>query len=300
MDSFRTDYYNRAAALELAECLSQETLLMQGPMGTALMGELGAEAIPPAFWNLAEPQTVQRLHLLYAAAGAQVLLTNTFQASEPALERDGIAPSMEEVNRAAVDNARSAGVRLVVGSMGPCGLDWFEKDSAAYRAARAAYRAQAHALFDAGVAAIMLETFCSIRDVEPALAGVADVADGMPVLVSFAVDDEGALLGDGLTIEGAVVYAEQHGACSVGVNCCSLEAADIVVPRLVQAARTPVSVRPNAGRPTTREDGSSVWPVEPERFAQACLAWRDAGAHIVGCCCGGSPATTAAMADVLA
>ena len=97
-----------------------ETLLAQGPTGTVLMSESGAADVPPAFWNLAEPQTVTRLHELYVAAGAEVLITNTFQASAPALERDQIDPSVAEVNRAAVDDARAARPQLLLGSIGPC------------------------------------------------------------------------------------------------------------------------------------------------------------------------------------
>lgn len=294
-----TDYYNRPGAEAFMEHLAAGTLLMQGPMGTMLMSEVGAEDIPPVFWNLGEPQVVRRLHLLYNAAGAQVMLTNTFQASAPALARDGVVPPMAEVNRAAVDCARAAQGVFVVGSMGPCGLEWFHEDSAAYRAARAAYRDQAHALLTAGVDALMLETFCSIRDVQPALTGAVDAADGMPVLVSFAINDAGELLGDGLTIEGAVVYAERHGAQAVGVNCCSLEAATAAVPRMKTAARTPIMVRPNAGDPTRQSNGALVWHEDPEQFARACSQWRAAGAHVVGSCCGTTPRTTAALADVL-
>ena len=76
-----TSYYNRFGAEELTRRLSSETLLAQGPMGSVLLSEYDAADIPPAFWNLAEPQTVSRIHRLYVAAGAQVLITNTFQAS---------------------------------------------------------------------------------------------------------------------------------------------------------------------------------------------------------------------------
>lgn len=293
------EYYNRAGAAEFMRRLSDETLLMQGPMGSMLMSEPGAEDIPPAFWNLAEPQAVWRIHQLYEAAGAQVLLTNTFQASAPALERDGIAPSAAEVNRAAVDNARAAHGEVVVGSIGPCGIEWMREDSPEFRAARAAYREQATALLTAGVDAVMLETFCSIRDLQPALAGAVDAAWGMPIMMSFAINEDGELLGDGLTIEGAVVFAEKHGAHAVGVNCCSIAAADAAVPRLVRAARTPVMVRPNAGLPLRAEDGSLTWHEESLSFANACIRWREAGAHLVGACCGATPRTTAAMSDAL-
>ena len=112
-----TSYYNRFGAEELTRRLSSETLLAQGPMGSVLLSEYDAADIPPAFWNLAEPQTVSRIHRLYVAAGAQVLITNTFQASSYALKHDQIAPSVAEVNRGAVDDVRQAHPQLLLGSM---------------------------------------------------------------------------------------------------------------------------------------------------------------------------------------
>lgn len=293
-----TTYYNRVGAQELMSRLTEETLLAQGPMGSVLMGEFGAADIPPAFWNLAEPQTVSRIHRLYAASGAQVLITNTFQASGPCLKRDDIAPSVAEVNRAAVDDARSAHPQLLLGSIGPSGIEYFAEDSPEYRAARAATREQAHALLNAGVDGILLETFTSIRDLMPALAGAMDAADGMPVLVSFAIDDDLKLLGDGLIVDAAIVFAEKHGAAAVGVNCCSIKAATAAVPRMIDAARTPVMVRPNAGNPVQAESGP-VWHENPDCFARAALEWRSAGAALVGCCCGATAKSTAAMAEAL-
>ena len=228
-----TSYYNRFGAEELTRRLSSETLLAQGPMGSVLLSEYDAADIPPAFWNLAEPQTVSRIHRLYVAAGAQVLITNTFQASSYALKHDQIAPSVAEVNRGAVDDARQAHPQLLLGSMGPIGIEWFAEDSVEYREIRGIAREQAHALLNAGVDGLLIETVTSIRNLQPTLAGARDAADGMPVLVSFVVDDKGDLLGDGLNIEAAVLYAEKHGANSVGVNCCSLAAANAAVPRMV-------------------------------------------------------------------
>ena len=230
-----------------------------------LLSEYDAADIPPAFWNLAEPQTVSRIHRLYVAAGAQVLITNTFQASSYALKHDQIAPSVAEVNRGAVDDARQAHPQLLLGSMGPIGIEWFAEDSAEYREIRGIAREQAHALLNAGVDGLLIETVTSIRNLQPMLAGARDAADGMPVLVSFVVDDKGDLLGDGLNIEAAVLYAEKHGANSVGVNCCSLAAANAAVPRMVASATTPVTVRPNVGDPVQTQDGP-VWHENPGSF----------------------------------
>ena len=177
-------------------------------------------------------------------------------------------------------------------------IEWFAEDSVEYREIRGIAREQAHALLNAGVDGLLIETVTSIRNLQPTLAGARDAADGMPVLVSFVVDDKGDLLGDGLNIEAAVLYAEKHGANSVGVNCCSLAAANAAVPRMVASATTPVTVRPNVGDPVQTQDGP-VWHENPEAFARACIEWRHAGAAMVGSCCGTTAITTAAMAEAL-
>ncbi len=292
--------YDRPGARWLERRISDGVLLVQGPMGSQLMSQVGAHDVPAAFWNVGEPQEVARLHALYRACGADAMLTNTFQASAPALARDGVTAPMRRVNREAVALARRAGAPCTLGSIGMCGIDWLVEDSAEYRAARAAYRDQARELLAAGVSGIMLETFTSTRALAPALEGALDAADGMPVLASFAIDDAGDLLGDGLNIEAACMFAQERGACSVGVNCCSVEAATAAVPRMVRAVPLPVSVRPNAGYPERADDGAPVWREQPEAFAAACPRWVADGARIVGSCCGAGPLTTCALSGVLA
>lgn len=291
--------YNRTGARDLAERL-RAPFVMQGPLGSLLMSEPGGEGIPAAAWNVSEPQTVTRLHDLYRAAGADVLITNTFQASGPALKRDRISQSVAAVNRAAVDCARAAHGELVLGSMGPCGLEWTLEGTPEYRAARAAYREQAAALLAAGADGLLLETFTSIRDLDPALAGALDAADGMPVLVSFAIDDKGDLAGDHLNIEAAVMHAAKGGAASVGVNCCSIAAATAAVSRMRRATDLPLTVRPSAGLPHRDPDGAVAWDEDVEDIARAGAAWIGGGAAGIGGCCGTTPRTTCALADLLA
>lgn len=286
LDSLDAGRYDRIGASWLTDRLGRFPLLMQGPMGSALMQYAGCEDVPAAYWNIAEPQEVIRLHSLYRAVGADIMLTNTFQASAPALARDGIGASMEDVNRAAVACAKRAGAPCVIGSMGPCGLSWEEPETSEFRAVRAAYREQAHALLDAGAHGILLETFTSLHDLQPALTGVMDVASGMPVLVSFAVDDECRLLGDGAELPRACKEASGYGVASVGVNCCSLAAANAAVPLMARAVDLPISVRPNAGAPHRDDEGALVWEDLTGRFADACARWCDDGASIVGGCCG--------------
>lgn len=276
-----------------------DVLLMQGPMGSELLRQVGAADIPAALWNVADPHEVERLHWLYRMAGADIMLTNTFQASEPALRRDGVDAGMERVNRAAVACALHAGARCTLGSVGPCGIHWLDEKAPEYREASCAYRDQAYVLLDAGAHGIVLETFTALRELELALGAVRSVAHGMPVLVSFAVDDDGDLLGDGVNIEAACMLAERQGAAAVGVNCCSLAAATCAVSRMGRAVSIPLMVRPNAGDPRRDGDGSLVWDERPEDFASACEKWCAAGARIVGGCCGTGPLATSALAGCL-
>lgn len=298
-DRFDPARFDRAGTAWLEEHLGKDTLLMQGPMGSELMGQVGSAQVPPAFWNVADPHEVERIHWMYRTVGADIMLTNTFQASGPALERDEVRAGMERVNRAAVACALHAGAPCTLGSMGPCGISWLADDTPEYRAVIAAYREQAYALLDAGCHGIVLETFIALRELEAALGAVQSVADGMPVLVSYAIDDEGNLLGDGLNIEAACMFAESHGARAVGVNCCSLEAATAAVPRMVRAVSVPVMVRPNAGDPQVDDEGQLHWYELPDDFAAACERWCADGALIVGGCCGTGPRTTCALSGCL-
>lgn len=299
------DYYNRDAGEELVGRLAAGPLVMQGPMGSLLIDEAGTADVPSAFWNIAEPQTLTRMHALYQLAGADILIANTFQASSPCLQRDGISQGYRAVNRAGVDCAlacsRITGIpaRLVLGSIGPCGVEWESEESPERRVAFESYRDQASILLESGVAGILLETFCSKRDFALAMAGSAEVADGMPILASFAIDDAGNLVGDGAPIEEAAALAKQLGATATGVNCCSIAAATDAVPRMARSVDLHIMVRPNAGDPTVDENGLPHWDEDGEGIARACARWVSDGASIIGTCCGFTPVTTCVISGVL-
>lgn len=294
-----TESYDRPSAEWLLEHLERGSLLAQGPMGSQLQSQVGAADIPPAYWNIAERAEVERIHALYRLLGADISITNTFQASAPALARDGIVEAADRVNRAAVSCARRAAAPVTLGSMGPCGVPWTLVGDDGYERARDAYREQARCLLESGASGILLETFCSVRDLAPALDGVGEVLDGMPLLVSFSVDDDCNLLGDGLNIEAACLEALHAGACAVGVNCCSLPAATESVRRLARLTDAAIMARPHSGFPHRDDDGLLVWDEDPAAFAEACVGWCADGARIVGACCGAGPRTLSAMAEAL-
>ena len=277
------------------------TLIAQGPMGTMLMSQLNAKDVPPSYWNIGEPITVEYLHRMYCYAGAEVMITNSFQANARNLKEDDVFASVSEVCTFAVRNALIQEGTYVLGSIGPVrGFDLtYREDTLEYREARQLYREQAYALLNAGAHGILLETFTSINQIAPALQGVQDVSEGMPILVSFAVDSNGNLVGDGLSIEGAVVWTEKRKVASVGINCCPLDTAMLVVPRLIDTATVPISVRPNAGKPFMNKEGELVWSNIDDELKEAAVVWKSLGVTLIGSCCGTTPVTTSIIAEAL-
>lgn len=303
INKYDTSNYNLDLGAEFLTRLNHasQTLVAQGPIGTLLMADTSGENIPPAFWNMAEPSTIEYIHRLYCAAGAEVLITNTFQANRRNLVDDDIFVSVDTVCDCAVRSALLPEASYVLGSVGPiCNLSVdYRDDSEEYKLAREIYREQIHALLNSGAHGILLETFSSISQLAPALRAAEDVAAGMPVLVSFAIDDEGNLLDDAMHIEGAIIWAEKHGAHSVGINCCSVNAAKDVVPRMMAVARTPVTVRPSAGVPERTRDGNLEWINIDDEMSRLTPLWRDAGVSMIGSCCGTNQVTTCSIADAL-
>jgi 5-methyltetrahydrofolate--homocysteine methyltransferase len=271
-------------------------LLMDGAMGTQLQraglepGECGTA------WNLTRPQRVRAVHQAYVAAGAEVLLTNTFQANPVALACHGLEDRLEEINRAAVALARAAAgpSRFVLGDVGPMpGAD------------RETLRRVIASL--EGVDGILFETFSdpeALSAVEYVLHRVPE-ADGVPLLlaISYLRDASGRLVcRSGHGPETFARHAARHGVTALGANCgrdiSPLDLAEIMC-RYQSACDLPLFARPNAGTPT-RGDGSWVYPHRPEEMAARLPRLLDAGVSMVGGCCGTTPAYIAAFARVIA
>lgn len=265
-------------------------LLMDGAMGSPLAAS--GVACPEAA-NLAFPDRVRSVHASHVAAGARVLLTNTFQANPPALARHGLEEKLEEVALQAVRLARQeARGGYVLGSVGP-----IHTPGRAGEFADRAALARAVAALD-GVDALLFET-CSTPE---ALAAVAYTlhripeADGTPLLLSLTYHVvEGRLVTwSGHAPEVFARHAARHGVAALGVNCGKeIDTAELleVLRRYRQETDLPLFVRPNAGTP----GAEGRYPRSPERLAAAVPGWLAAGARMVGGCCGTTAAHIEAM-----
>lgn len=266
-------------------------LLLDGAMGTMLYALGRAREEPSELAIFDAPETVKEIHAAYREAGAQLLTTASFQAHRLALERRGLADRLEAINREAVALARGAGAErsYVAASIGPPGRRLSTLGDGSFRQALHAYREQIAILEDAGVDGVVLETFTDLLELQAALQAARDVTR-LPVLASVALVGS-AVAERFLTPEAAAQLAEAMGAAAVGVNCIDPGDAARAISRMRAATGLPLVAQPSAGLP----DRNGNYPVNPEEFRRWGEQLLDAGATLLGGCCGTTPAHIAAL-----
>ena len=274
----------------------QDFLVQDGAMGTLLQERgLTAHGELPDLLNLHDPDAVVDIHAGYVRAGAEMITTNTFGANAHKLE--GRA-TVADVYRAAAANARAAGARYVAGGLGPIGVLLEPLGTLSFEAAYQIFAEQVRAVVEAGCDIVLIETMTDLREAKAAVLAAKDFSD-LPIFASMTFGEDGrTFLGTPPGVAAAVLSS--LGAHVVGVNC-SLGPAELepVARELVRCSRCPVVVRPNAGLPHVVE-GRTVYDVEPAEFAAVMERIMEAGASVVGGCCGTNPAFTAELAALVA
>ncbi|MDN4509301.1 homocysteine S-methyltransferase family protein [Gordonibacter sp. RACS_AR49] len=274
----------------------QDFLVQDGAMGTLLQERgLTAHGELPDLLNLHDPEAVADIHAGYVRAGAEMITTNTFGANAHKLE--GRA-TVADVYRAAAANARAAGARYVAGGLGPIGVLLEPLGTLPFEAAYQIFAEQVRAVVEAGCDIVLIETMTDLREAKAAVLAAKDFSD-LPIFASMTFGEDGrTFLGTPPGVAAAVLSS--LGAHVVGVNC-SLGPKELepVARELVRCARCPVVVRPNAGLPHVVE-GRTVYDVEPAEFAAVMERIMEAGASVVGGCCGTNPAFTAELAALVA
>lgn len=277
-------------------------LLLDGALGTELERRGVVSTLP--LWSthalLVAPACVREIHAEYARAGAEILTANTFRTQQRTLARAGLADRAGDLTRLAIALARegadAAGADvLVAGSMAPL-EDCFRPDLVPPDAELAReHREHAEALAEAGADLLLCETQQTVR--EARAAAEAARGTGLPFFVSFLCDDRARLL-SGEPLAGALDAVRDTRPLAVLVNCLPVAAAGRSL-RTLASSGLPYGAYPNLGVPA--EPGGTGWRAEgdPETFARALGAFAEAGARVLGGCCGTGPAHLAALAAVL-
>ena len=277
-----------------------DVLIADGATGTTCQRMGLPIGVAPEEWVLTQPERIVELHRGFAEAGSDIVLTCTFGGTGIRLADGPFAGRAPELNRRAAELAREAvgNEVLVAGSLGPTGELCEPLGTLAHDDAAAAYAEQAEALAEGGADLLVLETmFCQI-EAGAAIDGVRRATD-LPFVLAFSFD-RGTRTMMGTTTAEVVALAVEHGAAAVGANCgTSLENMSAIVAELnSSAAGLPLWVKPNAGLPRMTGD-SAVYDVSPDDLAQAAQSYVQAGARIVGGCCGSTPEHVRAIAEAV-
>ncbi len=296
--------------MTLRERLQDPTpLLADGAMGT-LLHQRGA-TIDACFdaINLTAPEIIQQIHLDYIEAGARLIETNSFGSNRYKLAEYGLGSKVEQVNRAAVANVRKAIERsgrddvYIAGSVGPLGVHMRPYGRINEAEVREAYTEQLTALIQAGVDAILFETFSDHAEIITAIDIAKSVArpEGRDIVViaqmTFAQDDR-TLLGYPPARVAHVLH--RTGADVIGVNCSvGPNQISTVLETMRRAVPDhPMSAMPNAGFPSA-VGGRVMYPASADYFGDYAVTFKAIGASIIGGCCGTTPEHIAAMRKAL-
>jgi len=287
----------------LMERLKRGIVLLDGGMGTELIkAGLPAGQVPEG-WLLERPDAVRGVHAAYVAAGSDVIYTCTFGGTRIKLRRLGLEEKAEEVNRAGAETARAAAGedRWVLGDIGPTGELLEPMGDLEEGIAQAAFAAQAKALLAGGADGVVVETMTDLNEAVAAVRGAKEA--GARVIVA-TMSFEGAAKSFrtmmGTTPEQAVAALAEAGATAVGANCGGDPPglATVIARMRAAAPGLPLVAKPNAGAPV-HEAGGDVHPVGPEEFVVLVKTMLEAGATLVGGCCGSTPAHIRALRGVL-
>ena len=288
---------------DLLKRLSSEVMLADGAMGTMLHSHgIGFDKCFDEL-NLSNPAAVAEIHRAYIDAGAQLILTNTFGSNRYKLSRHGLEKQLNEINRMGVELARrtvTASFKdvLVAGDIGPLGVRIAPFGRVQLDQARAAFAEQVEALAAAGADLIVMETMSDLFEIVEAVHAARQMCS-LPLVasVTFTRDDR-TLLGD----DPRKVARELNSAGTdvIGVNCSGGPAQLL---RILKQMRQAVPdgrfwVKPNAGWPE-QVGGRIMYPADPDYFGEYAVAFRAAGAHVVGGCCGTTPQHVLAMRKAL-
>lgn len=282
---------------EFRNLINNGVVILDGATGTNLQNAGMPGNVCPEQWILEHPDVMRNLQRSYVAAGTQILYAPTFTGNRIKLGEYGLQHQLADMNTRLVKLSKEAadGAAYVAGDLTMTGRQLYPLGDLQFEQLVDIYKEQAKVLYEAGVDLFVVETMMSLQETRAAVIAISEICE-LPVMASLTFEADARTL-FGTNPETAVVVLQSLGVDAVGLNCSTgpLEMVEIV-KRMYAYANIPILAKPNAGLPEL-EGGKTVYKTSPEQFAEAGRKLIDAGAAILGGCCGTTPAHIKALAD---
>lgn len=276
-------------ALHIEKLLEYGPVFLDGATGSNLQRIGMQTGVCPEAWIYDNPNALLTLQSKYVNAGSQIIYAPTFTANRIKLQEFQLAHRLEDINRKMVQLSRQAAgdTAFVAGDLTMTGRQLYPLGDMHFEELVDIYKEQVHAILQEGVDLFVVETMMSLQESRAAVLAIKESCD-LPIMVSLTYNEDGhTLFGTGP--DTAMIVLQAMGVDAVGLNCSSgPQGMGELVEKMHRFARIPILVKPNAGLPVLR-DGKTVYDMTPDDFAGAMLPLIEAGAGIVGGCCGTTP-----------
>jgi 5-methyltetrahydrofolate--homocysteine methyltransferase len=273
---------------EFLELTQKSVVILDGATGSNFKTAGMPAGVCTELWALEHPEVVIDLQRSYVEAGSQIVYAPTFGANRVTLAMHGLEERLVELNTKLVALSKEAvnGKALVAGDLSTTGK-MLEFDIS-YEKLLNVYKDQIRALVDAGADLLVAETLLSVDEATIILDAAQSICE-LPVMCTLTLQANGYTLYGGNAID-AVQKLQELGAAAVGLNC-SVGPNQLlsIIPNMKEIAKVPIIAKPNAGMPTIDAKGNSHYDMNEKTFGMAMKELVNAGANIVGGCCGTTP-----------
>lgn len=275
---------------EFRELTAKKLVYLDGATGSNLIKRGMPKGICPEKWIIENRQIMIDLQREYVAAGSQIVYVPTFSANRIKLREYGLESKMQEINRTLVEISKEAvnGKAFVAGDLTMTGQQLVPMGTMDFEELIDIYKEQIIYLEQAGVDLLVVETMMSLQETRAALIAAKEVSN-LPIMATMTFESDGRTL-YGTDAHTAAVVLESLGADAVGVNCSSGPDKMIEIIRaMAEVVNIPLIAKPNAGMPSLDTQNRTVYDMNAETFGVEMKKLVEAGATILGGCCGSAP-----------
>lgn len=283
---------------EFLEKFKGKVVFLDGATGTNLMKAGMPAGVCPEKWILEHKDVMLQLQKSYVDAGTDILYAPTFTGNRIKLSDYGLEESIKEINTELVELAKKAadGRALVAGDITMTGRQLKPVGDLSFEELVDTYKEQISILEKAGCDLIVVETMMSLQECRAALIAAKEISD-IAVMVTLTFEADGRTL-YGSDAAASAITLEALGACAIGANCSTgPDKMEDIIRNMASVTSVPIIAKPNAGLPSVDENGNTEYDMDEPTFVKEMRRLLDAGASVIGGCCGTTPAFIRALKE---